>query len=663
MRKINYLLIIAFLLSAGIAGILMTLPIGAVDTADPDTYVVTLYKTELSTDGINWVTVFDNGAIGVPLNLKNPAEAGTAFGQGSLPAGIYTNMRFKIKNEITFTKVISSINSSFVPYPGLGTEVTVYFSNTSPGETASFTWANNGTINAPFPLPDPIRVVVGATSKIIINFGVTNSLVYYGSDWILNPPVISIGNVVIGAGVGFQGGEYHFVRQNLRLPVGATITDTTITPTYMSMQSGGGTINMIPSLTDPSAGTFVINAGAMWEQEEWIQSGSPIQIGVELENNSEEISGRYYVDAEGYLNMLMPNTEGIIRGAVRDDGYVFVAIEIASPSSTTEYSSIGYHIIYAVKKITDTAGSWEGNYAFNGYANEIFTATSGGNLNPSLFYLENHLSIGWLDAQTNAITITESTNRIQINRPLSWTEQTVNAPVVAYYGPATDSVGFTYTNVGRFDIPDGDFNGSTWGAMLMDTDRTIGIMADGGIPYDIYSFGPDEYTQNRIDFGVALKIRPAGYWVTNKAQLAGTYSFVYRGDWWENTMGNRLPGNNVMLGRLTLNPMGTVTGTTTGRAIQCERGQIRIQDLSAITYTVTTVPLGINPDDPINFGMVEGTDYYNTDMLVFYDTIEQREVVRLLIGWDGKTLAPYSPIGTDELPNRERGLGLAVKQK
>jgi len=57
MKKFNYLVAAAFGLSVVIAFVLMVLPAGATGVT-PESYKVTLYKTELSTNGTDFVTVF-----------------------------------------------------------------------------------------------------------------------------------------------------------------------------------------------------------------------------------------------------------------------------------------------------------------------------------------------------------------------------------------------------------------------------------------------------------------------------------------------------------------------------------------------------------------------------------------------------------------------------
>jgi hypothetical protein len=657
MIKTKHLIIMSILVSAALVGIMFSFPVTAA-TVTPDTYKITLYKTEFSTNGATWVEV-SSSLLGTQIDFQNAAQIGSVFGQStanSIPEGTYKAVRFTIKNAIEYSYAAGGIGATtFSPYAGASTEqLPVYFA-----VSGTFSWSNDGsTLLKAFPMPYPIRVVADGTSRIILNFGVTNSLSDSGG-WHLAPPTISVSNIVIPPTPPanpnlFAGGEYYFVRQNLVAP--ASVNDM-ITPTWVSISSGWGIISMsVPSAQ--GVGTFEVQAGS--NNEHRMDIGNNGLFYNNQIDSGNTMTGTYYADADGFINMLMPRS-GIIRGGVRGDGKVFIAIEVAPPSSQTADTQVGYHMIYALKKITETAGTMVGNYAFNGYQSEVFTATQAANPSPGYYYVENASSIGWLNAQLGGITTTETTNRIRIEKPLSPTAQTVVAPIVAYYGPNTGTA-MTYTNTGRFDIA--DKNGGEWGGMLMDTDKIIGLYAgDISAMYDTYNSGGVDYWQNRFDFGMALKIRPAGYWSdpTTKTSLAGSYTFTWKGDWWNDEgsgSGTELPNHSVMIGRLKFTNDAAVPngGTVEGYATQCQRGETVIEDMSVMTWTVSTVNLGATPTGTANI------DYYTTDIIKLFDNVRQTYAAYLLIGWDGKTLSPYQPSGTPGAPNSERGLGLAVKQ-
>lgn len=630
MKKFNYLMVTAFVLSVVIALILMALPSGAA-TVTPDSYTVTLYQTELSTDGTSWVTVFTD-ATGKAIDLKNTAEIGTAFGQGSVPQGTYRVIRFTMKNEIQYTWGITIPNGSFSPYPGPSdAQVQVYFSNVITG----FSWANNGSAQYPFPLPDPIRVVVGATSKVILNFGVSDSLNPVTGD--LNPPTISVSNVVIQPTppTQFTGGDYYFVRQNLILPADAA---SEITPTKMSLSSGWGMITMsAPDATGTGTCTILI-ANNSETRSEIQNQGLDIWNQTAVTDAPADMIGKYYIDADGYINMILPYTAGIIRGSVRNDGKVFIAIEIATPSSQTTNSEVGYHMIYAIQKGTlEGSITATGNYAYNMYFSSVATATDGSNLRPDEYNLTNSLMIGCYTATASAGWDMGTQSRIDIRKPLSPSAQTITAPSIEYFY-AGQGQPLIFTNEGRCDFA------KEWAAVL--PDKQIGIFA-GSTVYPFEQWGnPVTKTATAMEFGVLLKMAALG--THTIANLAGNYTFVYKGDYWENTMGNGLPSNWVMLGRCSFDGAGNVTINAT----KSERGQTVLESLNK-NYRVITEWIGATPS---------ASSAIQVDVLELYDPLDAQWSIKMLIGEDRKTLAPYAPPGTVGDVNPERGLGLAIKQ-
>jgi hypothetical protein len=634
MKKFNYLMITAFGVSVVIAFVLMALPSGAA-TVTPDSYTVNLYKTELSVDGVNWITVFseDINGPGKPIDLKS-ANVGSAFGSGAVPQGTYRVIKFTMKNQILYSYAASSIsNAPFTPYPP-GFEISpgkveVYFSNIVTG----FSWANNGTVNAPFPLPDPIRVVVGATSKVILNFSVTDSLEPVSGN--LNPPTISVSNIVIQPTppAQFTGGEYYFVRQNINLPAD---TASEITPTRMSLSSGWGKLTMsAPGVT--GSGTCTIAPSDNIETRGEIQNQG-LNIYCQTAEASLEMIGKYYIDGDGYINILFPYTDGIIRGSVRNDGKVFIAIEISTPSSQTASAQVGYHMIYAIQKgplegsITAT-----GNYAYSMYFSSVATATDGSNPRPDEYNLTNSLMIGCITATASAEWEMGTQSRIDIRKPLSPTAQTITAPSMEYYASGQQQP-ITFTSQGRCDLS------KEWLTVL--PDKQVGIFA-GSTLYPFETWGDTiTKTATAMEFGVLLKMAPIS--THTIANVAGNYTFVYKGDSWDTNMGNRLPSNWVMLGRISFDGAGNATGSYT----KSERGQTVIEPLN-MQYEIIGDWIGATPQ--------ASTAIY-VDVIRMYNPLEPQFAIKMLISEDGKTLSPYAPPGTPGNVNPERGLGLAIKQ-
>ncbi|MBI4712972.1 MAG: hypothetical protein HY762_06710 [Planctomycetes bacterium] len=534
----------------------------AVWAETPSSYKVTLYKTELSSDnGATWVTVLDNTS-GQTVDLVT--GAGSAFGQGAVPFGTYNMIKFTIQNSIVWSWGTTATNVAFPPYAGLTTDqVQVYFAT-----TGNFSWSNNGeSIAKAFPLPAAIVVSSDATSKIIMNFGVVGSLYQVSGTWYLNPPVISVSCIKVQTGAGapapFAGGPYYFTRQNIRIPADAALT---ITPTQISMESGWGLITMTPSATDPSLGTFEIAVGNDSYHYRYLgYSGSYAYAGGAIESGTEPMTGTYYVDADGYINMLVPDS-GIIRGAVRDDDRVFIAIEISTPMSQTAYDDVGYHMIYAIKKETSTPGPVIGDYLYNGYQTEIQTAIDSATLapRPDKYSLRYRLNVGFYRSTATTGASCDTSNRIDVSCPLSPTAQTVAPPTIKDEGPNTDtglSIDADSKWVGMNEM---------WGASL--NDGTVSIIAGSIIePWEQWNDFGITYTNNSTSFFLALK--PATIGVT--PTVTGTYTMVYKGDSWETSMGNQLPANRVLLGNVTLDASNNVSG----RFTRCEHQQAAGDDV------------------------------------------------------------------------------------
>jgi hypothetical protein len=657
MRKFNYVIIGAFVLSVGLAFVLLTLPTGA-DTTTPDYYRVTFYKTELSTDGANWVTVFANES-GKVIDLTNPAAGGAVFGQGAaIQPGIYNAIKFTIKNEITYAYSTTVTNGSSLLRPSLmtDTQVSVFFVCTST------TWANDGsTLDKAFPLPDPIRVELNVTSKIIVNFGVSDSL-WSDDNWNtsnLKPPVITVAVVSLktdSAPLLTGPTAYYFIRNNLRFPAMDVVT-----PTRLALESGWGTITMTPSAENADYGTFTIAQGNNRFHERWIGTDGLTQGGSVVTDTSPAISGKYYVDADGYINMLMPGTSGIIRGALRNDGKVFAAVEISSPSSQTVDTEISYQMFYAVKKETNVLVRFDGYYSWNQSMTELRENVIDDVIPyPEGYGLSHSVGVGWL--QSGAITASagSAASRLEMDCPLSPTAQTVRSTEVSYDEPQefpASELAISPTGIWDYEYVDGVAN--MHGFVLGDSSLAI----FGGT--EIANDNPMTYTEGSnirtefghiITMGVVLKTKAVtGTWTT--ANVAGTYSFVYKGDYRDEGMGNALPNYWVQLGRITLDGQGNVSG----RAIKCQKGQTAIEDLSVYRYTVGVEKVGAN----LITGTA-GTDFIWIDVIKLYKTDPDAPYLLMLIGDDGKTLAPYSPLGTGLTepltPNNERGFGLAIKQ-
>lgn len=360
-------------------------------------------------------------------------------------------------------------------------------------------------------------------------------------------------------------------------------------------------------------------------------------------NTTQTMKGSYYTDPEGYINIVLPGTRGIIRGALRDDKKVFVGVEIVTPFRQTQDGFVSYHMIYGIKKESHTGDKLIGDYIFNGYSADFTTATDNSGNRMDAYHLGHRVSIGYFKGTNDDGTVWETRNEIDVTSPLSLTYQPVQQVSVAYGGPE-DTGPIPIAAEGLWNAPS---QAKLWGANL--ADDSIGILA--GATTEPTKTWPDNtitYTKNETKFYLTLKPAQSETW--NTANIAGTYTFVYRGDYWEG-QSNKLPNNWVMLGRITLDGAGNVSG----RVIKSEMGRITIRNVSGLKYEVVQARVGGDPSNQ-NSGIM-------VDQVKIYDLSDPTWSIMMFISSDGKCLVPYAPPGTPSNPNHERGLGLAVKQR
>src|SRR4030066_1731122 len=76
----------------------------------PTAYKVTVYKTDISTDGATFANVFDNPS-GVQIDLVDPASLSSAFGEGNVPAGTYGVMGMTVGTLLVYSSTDLSITA------------------------------------------------------------------------------------------------------------------------------------------------------------------------------------------------------------------------------------------------------------------------------------------------------------------------------------------------------------------------------------------------------------------------------------------------------------------------------------------------------------------------------------------------------------------------
>ncbi|MBI5778114.1 MAG: hypothetical protein HZA49_01490 [Planctomycetes bacterium] len=644
--RINSVSIISGVLSVGFLLLMNALAFAVAPTeATPDEYKVTCYKTEISTNGTTWVTCFDKPA-GELVDLASPTGPGSLFGQGDVPEGTYKHIRITIMNTITYTCAAASIltDTGFNPYlVAADAHVPVYFSI-----DGGSTWSNDGSeLLRAFPLPDPIKVEYNTSTKVVINFIITNSL-KNNSGWSLEPPVMNVSSVVIKTlAVTFTGGDYFFDRSNINIDIPA-ITST-ITPTYMRFSSGWGMITFSAPLSNE--GVYTITAGANnTENSQTIDSSGGISGTIntpEIYMGPTDMTGTYFIDPSGFLNMLMPES-GIIRGAVSDDGRVFIAVEAEVADS--------YHMIYAVKKETQLARDLNGKFIFCMYGSRITAAVDDAT---GLPYPQGHrmryqVELGMVDinAAGNALTPSGISNNVEILRPLSDTQYT-DLPMTEAYSNTQSGTLHTDTN-GTWTLNGGD--SMMQGYTLPDDSVTL-LCGSTITNTSIYTDTGITYTTNVMQFGVVLNPVTSTSFV--EADVVGSYTFVYRGDEYGQNGGISTTMFWVMLGRINFNGTGGFTGSIT----MSERGSVSTEEITGQYDVVSEIIGAAGATMSVRVIRLFGSSV---------GAIDPRNGPHLIMTPDKKVAVVYVP-ATEWLPdgdaspvetdNQARGLGFAVKTR
>ncbi|MEK7310123.1 MAG: hypothetical protein AAB038_04835 [Planctomycetota bacterium] len=648
--------IISGVLSVGF--LLMMNAVSFAAEATPNTYEVTCYKTEISTDGITWVTCFDNPA-GTLVDLASPTGPGTLFGQGDVPEGTYKHIRITIMNTITYSCTSPVIAATgFRPYlPAADAHVPVYFSI-----DGGSSWSNDGSeLVRAFLLPDSIKVEYNTPTKVLLNFIITNSLNDNSGSWTLEPPTMNVSSVVIKTlDVTFTGGDYYFDRSNITIDI--PVTNTIITPTWMRFQSGWGKI----TFTNPvsNEGAFTVTAGAdNTENSQEINNGGGSMSGTiqtpQIYMNSTDMTGTYFIDPSGYMNMVMPES-GIIRGAVSDDGRVFIAIETESPNSC--------HMIYAVKAEAQLSRDLSGKFIFCMYGTRLTTAVDATDTPyPQGYRLNYTVEIGMVDIDPlsntglGALSPSGVGNRVDVDRPLSNTQVTSLPTLEA--SSNTDVAKLTTDNAG------GGMGTGIWALNTGDSGMRGYMLSDNSVSLlcgstinntSIYTNTGITYTTNVMQFGVCLNPITTG--TPALSDVNGDYTFVYRGDYLDTGYGITKTNFSVTLGRFNFNGAGAVTGTMT----RSERGVVSTEEMTGL-YDVADVTIG------------SGTASMTVKAIRLYQSIGKiapENGPHIILTPDKKVGLIYMPVtvwknanGSENLPrdvesiNQERGLGFAVKTK
>jgi len=374
----------------------------------------------------------------------------------------------------------------------------------------------------------------------------------------------------------------------------------------------------------------------------------------EISMSSSDMTGTYYIDPSGYLNMIMPQS-GIIRGAVSDDGRVFIAVEADVASS--------YHMIYALKKETQTARDLNGKFIFCMYGSRLTTTVDDTETAyPQGYKLNYKVEIGMVDLDplsntgNGALSTAGVGNQVSVQRPLSDTQVTD----LPSFDPSsgTNEAKLSVDTAGTWILNAGD--SQMQGYTL--SDDSVSLLCGSTITNsDVYTYtdiGVITASTNAMQFGLVLN--PVTLTSFTAADVVGSYTFVYRGDWYGDEGGVTNTRFWVMLGRVTFDGAGHFSGTIT----KSERGTVFTEEITG-NYDVVSENIG------------SGTATLSARVIRFYGgsmgNVDHRNGPHLIMTPDKKVAMVYIPVARwlpddasttqVETPNTERGLGFAVKTK
>jgi hypothetical protein len=255
---------------------------------------------------------------------------------------------------------------------------------------------------------------------------------------------------------------------------------------------------------------------------------------------------------------------------------------------------------------------------------------------------------------SGAMTTAGVGNQVVVERPLSDTQNT-NIP---YLDPSsgTNEAKLSVDDTGKWTLNAGDsqmqgytLDDDSVSLLCGSTEVNSEVEIDNPIP-GITSF------VNSMQFGVCLRPITGTLAV---ADITGSYTFVYRGDWFGDEGGVTTTRFWVMLGRVTFDGAGHFTGTIT----KSERGYVFTEEITG-NYDVATEVLGSGAKTL----SVKSIRFFGGNM----GNIDPRNGPHLIMTPDKKVAIVYIPVKTYlpdgdaspvETTNVERGLGLAVKTK
>lgn len=172
---------------------------GITKTVNPATVTLTLYETDLFADQNATAATIFTSSTGAQVDIVNNPNA--AFGQGSVPTGVYKRIKFMVQNAVTFSGpdpcdasgTPPTITKTFLIDPGQANtaQVELYFATSNDGGSGS-AFRANGTSGYPFLLQNPIEVKSGVTNVVKLIFDTANTLACDNSSAVLLRPDMNV---------------------------------------------------------------------------------------------------------------------------------------------------------------------------------------------------------------------------------------------------------------------------------------------------------------------------------------------------------------------------------------------------------------------------------------------------------------------------------------
>jgi len=389
---------------------------------------VTIHRLDLSEDGESFVNVLISPQ-GIPMNLADPESVDSAFGSPSIPAGRYDVLRFVLSTELRYShEVLGLVDVEQTvqgmpegPYPGT---MWVHFATEEEGGVPfdSHGEGDHGTAERPLLISLPVVVEAAGETRVRLIFSITDTLERrQDGSYDLGAPQMFV--VSDNGDAGVLAGAYNTVIYN-------AVKDF-IPPSVVTQWEYAS-----------AWGLLTFDGQSRWNWSGTINQYDLLESRGSIEDRA--VSGLYGVNEDGSIWMVVEGEPGTVRGAVQDDGRIFVG--------TMVDSELSHFMIFGVERATAASqASLQGEY---------FEASCGDRYDPVTDRLTTSTSISrWLyDGAGGSVGMDRTRNEVEI-------AQAVRRPPVSS-GPQVETASLNMSDTYQIN-PDGTYGGAWWrGATL-----------------------------------------------------------------------------------------------------------------------------------------------------------------------------------------------------